>query len=234
MLDLLETHMRRAIATVNKDGFAAIDLSTSLPIELGHELYSALDPITLHPGRSKYYNEVALYWPEDWVGVENGIGSFHEQSSLKYIYPVDKGFRLLEQNLGSNQALAILDFVRAVKIATIKHHFGLANNELRLSRVMIRQMGERDRTFHGGADWHEDIGYPDRGYQQLLSVIITTFGNVTISERHNCKVGELLVFNAYDRRRLLGHGPEKAFMHCGPKSGPKMFFFFEFLGPRSD
>src|SRR5207248_2959090 len=105
-------------------------------------------------------------------------------------------------------------------------------NEIRLSRVMVRQMNEKHITTHGAFEFHEDQGYIDRPYQQLLSVIITTFGIPTEAVRYRPKPGEIVIFNARDRRRLLGLSENLAFVHKGPRSGPKMFFFFEFLGPR--
>ena len=94
-------------------------------------------------------------------------------------------------------------------------------------------MNEYHQTKHNGSEFHEDAGYSDRPYQQLLSAVLTTYGIPTEGQRKTPELGELVLFNAYDRRRLLGLPEELAFVHKGPKSGPKMFFFFEFLGPRS-
>lgn len=138
----------------------------------------------------------------------------------------------MNQHFGEATTNSILSFAETVKKLTISNHTGLKNNDLKLARVMLRQMNENDVTTHGGSDYHEDSGYQNRPYQQLLSAIITTHGIPTVAERYEPKVGELLIFNALDRRRLLGMPEDLAFIHTGPKSGPKMFFFFEFLGPR--
>lgn len=162
----------------------------------------------------------------------DSIAAFHEKKSLRHIYSVDDAQKLLGGHFGETITKSIFTFAEKIKNLTISNHHGLPNNELRLARVIMRQMSEDDHTLHGGSDWHEDSGYADRPYQQLLSVIVTTHGIPTVAERYNPKVGELLFFNALDRRKLLGMGDELAFIHTGPKSGPKMFFFFEFLGPR--
>jgi hypothetical protein len=232
MQKLNAENFRQAISLVNKNGFASIDVSEDLPKELGSALYKKMDKVTLHPSRERYYNELAFYWPEEWADVPEGIGSFHEQKSLKHIYPVDDAQKILIQHFGASTMSAIIAFAEKIKILTIANHHGLPNNELRLARVIIRQMGDADRTTHGGSDWHEDSGYVDRPYRQLLSVVVTTHGIPTAAKKHSSKVGELLIFNARDRRKLLGMNDELAFIHTGPKSGPKMFFFFEFLGPR--
>jgi len=233
MTQLTDKNFREAMAAVNTQGFAAIDLSREILPHLGQELYAKMDGIHFHKNRATYYNEIAFYWPEDWSDVELGIGAFHEQKSLKNILPHSEAAELLQTHFGSDLASSIIAFVEKIKTLTVSNHFGLNNNELRLARVMMRQMNQSDHTSHGGANDHEDIGYANRPYQQLLSVIVTTFGIPTEAERHAAKVGELLLFNAVDRRKLLGLSEELAFIHKGPKSGPKMFFFFEFLGPRT-
>ena len=225
-------NFERAILEVNKSGFAAIDLSKDLPDHLSEKLYTAMDSNTFHPNRSRYYNELSFYWPEDWSDVEGGIGSFHEERSLEYILPFPEAEALMNEHFGEDQTKTITNFAKQVKKQTVSAHRGLANNELRLSRAILRQMNEGDSTEHLAYEYHKDIGYSDRPYQQLLSVVITTYGIPTIAHRYTPKVGELLFFNAYDRRRLLDLGKEQAFIHKGPKSGPKMFFFFEFLGPK--
>lgn len=232
MKNLNSQSFRSAITQVNELGFASIDLIADLPEELGQQLYEKMNAIDLHPSRARYYNEIAFYWPEDWSDIKEGIGSFHEQKSLKYIYPKTEAQGIMTKNFGEFTTNSILNFVETIKNLTISNHIGLKNNELRLARVMLRQMNESDKTTHGGSDYHEDSGYQNRPYQQLLSVILTTHGIPTTAERYTPKVGELLIFNALDRRRLLGLKDELAFIHTGPKTGPKMFFFFEFLGPR--
>jgi hypothetical protein len=191
-----------------------------------------MDQVDFHPARNTYYNEIAFYWPEDWKDVPQGIGAFHEQKSLQRIYPTSEAEKIMIQHFDSVVTEAIFSFALQIKTLTISNHHGLPNNELRLARVMVRQMSENQITRHSGANYHEDRGYSDRPYQQLLSVIITTHGIPTVAERHEAKIGELLLFNAYDRRKLLGLKDDLAFIHTGPKSGPKLFFFFEFLGPR--
>jgi hypothetical protein len=232
MRSLNAQYFQSAMAQVNELGFASIDLSVDLPEELGQQLYEKMNIIDLHPSRARYYNEIAFYWPEDWSDVKEGIGSFHEQKSLKYIYPKANAQEIMTKNFGESTTNSILNFTEMIKNLTISNHIGLKNNELRLARVMLRQMNESDKTTHGGSDYHEDSGYQDRPYQQLLSVILTTDGIPTTAKRYTPKVGELLIFNALDRRHLLGLNDELAFIHTGPKTGPKMFFFFEFLGPR--
>ncbi len=229
---LTDENVQSAIALVNEQGYAAVSLHPDVVAKLGHSLYQAIDAITLHPQRDTYYNEIAFFWPNDWSDVEHGIGAFHEQRSLSKIYPADKAKTILDEQIGLDHSDAILNFASQVKQLIVRHHHGLKNNELRLARVMIRQMNEKNSTKHSGSNLHEDIGYNDRPYQQLLSVIVTTFGIPTEAIKHQSKVGELLIFNAYDRRRLLERNDDFAFIHTGPKSGPKMFFFFEFLGPR--
>ncbi|MBL7689621.1 MAG: hypothetical protein JNJ49_16410 [Bdellovibrionaceae bacterium] len=229
---LTDEKIQSAISLVNQQGYAAIDLHSDVVNKLGKPLYQAIDAVTLHPQRDKYYNEIAFFWPEDWQGVEQGIGSFHEQKSLDKIYQADAAKTILGEKIGSSYSDVILDFAFQVKQLIIRHHHGLKKNELRLARVMVRQMNEKNLTRHNGSNLHEDIGYNNRPYQQLLSAIVTTFGIPTEAIRHQARVGELLIFNAYDRRRLLEMNENLAFVHKGPKSGPKMFFFFEFLGPR--
>jgi len=225
-------HVTDAIGLVNRQGYAAIELPHQLVVKLGRPLYQAMDAVTLHPNRENYYNEIAFYWPEDWRDVDQGIGSFHEQKSLRHIFPVQEAQKILAEKIGINHCATVLDFASQIKHLVIRNHHGLKNNELRLARVMVRQMSESNLTTHVGSEVHEDIGYSERPYQQLLSVVVTTYGIPTESERHQAKIGELLIFNAYDRRRLLGLSDDFAFLHKGPKTGPKMFFFFEFLGPR--
>lgn len=232
MKNLIPENFRTAISKINETGYASIDLSTDIPNLLGIDLYTMMDRQNFHPSRAHYYNEIAFYWPEDWHGIPEGIGAFHEQTSLKYILPFPPARDLLLDHFGIEATQAIVDFVSRVKNLVVSQHHGLPNNELKLSRVMLRQMNENDRTMHGGSNFHEDQGYAHRPYQQLLSAVITTYGVPTTANRYESKVGELLIFNAFDRRRILGLADELAFIHSGPKSGPKMFFFFEFLGPR--
>lgn len=230
MKNLTPQNFKDAIVKVNEIGFASIDISADLPKELSSELYEKFNSVDLHPSRAKYYNEIAFYWPEDWADVPEGIAAFHEQKSLKHIYPQKQAQEIMNQHFGESITNSIFNFARTVKELTISNHFGLKNNELKLARVMIRQMNEQDHTTHGGSDYHEDSGYQNRPYQQLLSVILTTHGIPTAADRYSAKLGELLIFNALDRRRLLGMKDDLAFIHTGPKSGPKLFFFFEFLG----
>lgn len=224
--------MQNAIGLVNKQGYASLELPSNLVDRLGLQLYQKIDQVTFHPDREKYYNELAFYWPEDWCDVEHGIGSFHEQKSLKHIFSAQSARKILGEQLGHSNSDLILDFAFHIKRLIIQNHHGLKNNELRCSRVMVRQMNESNLTIHGGSDVHEDLGYNERPYQQLLSAIVTTYGIPTESKIYQPRLGELLIFNAYDRRRLLGLDEKFAFLHKGPKTGPKMFFFFEFLGPR--
>lgn len=233
MTSLTAEKMKAAISLVNKQGYAALDLPNKYQVELGEALYQAVDSVTLHPSRDTYYNEIAFYWPEDWFDVEHGICSFHDERSLRYIYSAKDARNILTEKIGEAHTEAILEFASHIKHLVIENHHGLQNNELRLARVMVRQMNENQHTRHSGASIHEDIGYSDRPYQQLLSVVATTHGIPTKADRYPAKLGELLIFNAYDRRRLLSMSQEHAFLHEGPKTGPKMFFFFEFLGPRS-
>ena len=231
-MNLNSENVRKAIARVNEVGFASIDLRTDLPQTLGIDLYDLMERKSFHPSRETYYNEIAFYWPEDWLDVPESIGSFHEQKSLTHILPFSNAQQLLKDNFGDEITQAVVNFTSLVKNLIVSEHHGLFNNELRLSRVMARQMNASHQTTHGGSDFHEDRGYSDRPYQQLLSAIITTYGIPTTAKNIEAKVGELLIFNAFDRRRLLGQSEDLAFVHKGPKSGPKMFFFFEFLGPR--
>ncbi len=230
---LTDTETRDAIRQVNERGYAALTLPEDLITKLGEPLYKSVDQVTLHPNREKYYNEIAFYWPEDWRDVDRGIGAFHNENSLRHIYSNSDAERILNEKIGPDQTALVMSFSFQIKQLVVTNHHGLVNNEIRLARVMIRQMNENQRTAHGGADVHEDIGYNDRPYRQLLSVILTTHGLPTQSATYNARPGELLMFNAYDRRQLLGMGEDLAFLHKGPKSGPKMFFFFEFLGPRA-
>lgn len=220
-----------AFSQVNIHGFASLNLHSDTIDRLGESLYLSIDKVNLHPQRESYYNEIAFYWPYDWSDIENGIGTFHEQKSLAHILNVDDAKKILLENIEESLTNSIIDFAFQIKQFIVKNHHGLNNNELRLSRVMVRQMNESHITKHGGSDIHEDKGYSHRPYQQLLSAIVTTYGIPTMAERYQPKVGELLIFNAYDRRRLLKMENDHAFIHQGPKSGPKMFFFFEFLGP---
>ena len=231
-MKLSSENVRKAIARVNEVGFASIDLRADLSHSLGIDLYNLMEQKSFHPSREMYYNEIAFYWPEDWHEVPESIGSFHEQKSLKHILPFSNAQQLLQDSFGDEITQAVVNFTSLVKNLIVSEHHGLLNNELRLSRVMLRQMNARHKTSHGGSDFHEDRGYSDRPYQQLLSAIITTHGIPTTAQNFEAKVGDLLIFNAFDRRRLLGQSEELAFVHKGPKSGPKMFFFFEFLGPR--
>lgn len=231
MKNLTPKNIHSAIEKVNREGFATIDLSEDISPDLGVNLYEIMNNKEFHPSRAHYYNEIAFYWPDDWKDVSEGIGSFHEQKSLKQILPFPQAKHLLLSHFGGEITQAIVDFVSQVKNLVVSQHHGLSNNELRLSRVMIRQLNENDHTLHGGSDCHEDQGYSNRPYQQLLSAVITTHGIPTAAGRYEAKVGELLIFNAFDRRRILGLCDDLAFVHSGPKTGPKMFFFFEFLGP---
>ncbi len=231
-LELGDAQIRDAIDLVNRKGFASLALPASVVFELGHLLYQDMDTVSFHPNRQSYYNEIAFYWPEDWLDVDRGIGSFHDQRSLRHILPIGDAQNVLREKLGIRHTAAILNFASDIKRLVIRNHHGLRNNELRLSRVMVRQMNESNQTTHGGSEVHEDIGYTGRRYQQLLSAIVTTHGIPTESAIYQPKLGELLIFNAYDRRRLLGLSDDFAFFHKGPKTGPKMFFFFEFLGPK--
>ena len=231
-VEITDQEMREAISLVNCQGYAALALPAQVELSLGRTLYKAMDAQTFHPHRQRYYNEIAFFWPDDWLDVESGVGAFHEQKSLPYIMPVEEARKLLNEKLGAMHAEAILNFALQLKQLVIHNHHGLENNELRLARVMVRQMNETDHTSHSGADLHEDVGYSDRPYSQLLSVIVTTHGITTESKIYQPKVGELLVFNAYDRRKRLGLDESFAFLHKGPRTGPKMFFFFEFLGRR--
>lgn len=228
---LNDKKFENAIVLLNQQGYSSLELHSDTIDRLGKSLYLSIDKIQLHPQRENYYNEIAFYWPQDWSDVDQGIGAFHEQKSLTHIFSVDDAKRVLSEKIGEAHTNSIIDFAFQVKQFIIKNHHGLKNNELRLSRVMVRQMNTNHHTKHGGSDLHEDMGYSGRPYQQLLSAIVTTYGIPTKAERHQPKVGELLIFNAYDRRRLLGRSDDFAFIHRGPKSGPKMFFFFEFLGP---
>lgn len=233
MAALTAEKMKAAISLVNKQGYAALDLPNEYHLALGEALYHAVDSVTLHPNRDTYYNEITFYWPEDWFDVEHGICSFHDEKSLRSIYPANVAQKILIDKIGESHTEAIFEFASQIKHLVIENHHGLQNNELRLARVIVRQMNENQQTQHSGASIHEDIGYSDRAYQQLLSVIATTYGIPTRADRYQAKLGELLIFNAYDRRRLLSMSQDLAFYHEGPKSGPKMFFFFEFLGPRN-
>jgi hypothetical protein len=231
-LEITEKQMKDAISLVNLRGYASLELPSDLVVNLGASLYRAMDAHVFHPDRQKYYNEIAFYWPEDWRDVDLGLAAFHEEKSLRHILPFQEAQKILSKKIGAISSHAIFDFVVQIKRLIVQNHHGLKNNELRLSRVMVRQMNEGHLTTHGGSDVHEDIGYSHRPYRQLLSAIVTTYGIPTESKTYQPKIGELLIFNAYDRRKLLGLNDDLAFLHKGPKSGPKMFFFFEFLGPR--
>jgi hypothetical protein len=230
--ELSSAQVNDAIGFVNRHGYAALKLPPQLVFRLGEPLYLAMDAATFHACREKYYNEIAFYWPEDWDDVDQGICSFHEHKSLRHIFPARVAKKILTEKIGRVHSDSILNFASQIKRLVIQNHHGLKNNELRISRVMVRQMNDSNLTTHSGSEFHEDIGYSDRPYQQLLSVSVTTHGIPTESAIYQPKAGELLLFNAYDRRRVLGLNDEFAFVHKGPKTGPKMFFFFEFLGPR--
>ncbi|MGE0763755.1 MAG: hypothetical protein AB7N80_10800 [Bdellovibrionales bacterium] len=221
-----------AIAKVNKDGFSTINLKKIFPANLGRDLFDAMDRVDFHSSRADYYNEVCLHWPEDWKDVPNGLAAFHDSDHLAQILSNEDAKKLLQENLGAKLTRSIFNFTEKIKNLIMRTHHGLPNNELRLSRLMIRQMGPTQTTTHGTADLHEDLGYEHRPYQQLLSAVLTTYGAPTIAPRHPCQIGELLIFNAFDRRRILGLPETQAFVHKGPKSGPKLLFFFEFLGPQ--
>jgi hypothetical protein len=227
-----DQEVRDAFHLVNRQGFAAIALQPDKWNKLAEPLYQSMDSTPLHPNRKKYYNEVSFFWPEDWRDVENGIGSFHDPSTVREIFAAEDARILLSRTLSPDLCDAVFDFSETINHLITANHHGLPNCELKLSRVMIRQMNERHQTDHAGSNFHEDIGYSDRPYQQLVSVVLTTFGIPTEAKKYSAGVGELLIFNAFDRRRILGLTEDFAFIHRGPKSGPKMFFFFEFLGPK--
>ena len=217
-ISYLETGFNELITEVNSTGFASIQLDMKSPEikPLGQDLYLAMDSISLGIQKS-YYNELA---------------NFHEESTIKYIWPKQKAGQFMNVNFGEKVSSTLINFSERVKSLVTKNHFGLENNELRLSRVIVRQMNENHSTQHRAINFHEDIGYSSKAYQHLLSVALTTYGNPTESKSNKViNVGELIIFNAYDRRRLLGLHEKYAFIHRGPKSGPKMLLFFEFLGP---
>lgn len=232
-ISYLETGFNELITEVNSTGFASIQLDMTFPEikPLGQDLYLAMDSISLDIQKS-YYNELAFYWPEDWSDLALGLANFHEDSTIKYIWSKQKASQFMNVNFGEKVSYTLINFSERVKSLVTKNHFGLENNELRLSRVIVRQMNENHSTHHRAINFHEDIGYSSKAYQHLLSVALTTYGTPTESKSNKViNVGELLMFNAYDRRRLLGLQEKYAFIHRGPKSGPKMFLFFEFLGP---
>lgn len=143
MKNLNSQNFRSAIAQVNELGFASIDLSADLPKELGQQLYEKMNAIYLNPSRARYYNEIAFYWPEDWSDVNEGIGSFHEQKSLKYIYPKADAQGVMTKHFGESTTNSILNFAETVKNLTVSNHIGLKNNELRLARVMLPTLRSR-------------------------------------------------------------------------------------------
>jgi hypothetical protein len=226
-----ENEFRNIFDQVNTLGFSVVDLTVQFNPLLGEPLYKAMDAVKLHPMSATYYNEIAFYWPEDWKDVSDGIGCFHAIKDVERVYAAQKANLILQESLGAHFAEAIFSFAESLKGNIVRNHIGLDNNELRLSRVMIRQMNERHVTHHGAIEFHEDRGYVGRTYRQLLSAIVTTFGIPTEGKGYSPKVGELVIFNSRDRRESLGLDQQYAFIHRGPKSGPKMFFFFEFLGP---
>jgi len=230
--NLSSTTIFNAISEVNKAGFSSIDISNMVLPTLGENLYNIMDKYDFHENRYSYYNEVSFYWPEDWNDVENGIGSFHKEAELKTILPFKKAKLFLDESLGQNLSSLVFEFTSKVKELIVENHHGLLNNELKLSRAMVRQMNQHSFTKHQGADFHEDCGYSNTNYQQLLSAIVTTHGKPTEALNYSPKLGELVILNAYHRRKLLNLSKDYAFIHKGPKSGPKLFFFFEFLGPR--
>ncbi|MBO9666244.1 MAG: hypothetical protein J7501_05475, partial [Bdellovibrio sp.] len=120
MTKLTDSNFREAISQVNRDGFAALDISAEILPHLGEELYLKMDQINFHEKRSTYYNEIAFYWPEEWSDVELGIGAFHEQRSLKNILPHSEAAVLLKNNFGETLAAQIVKFVSDVKELTIK------------------------------------------------------------------------------------------------------------------
>ena len=151
--------------------------------------------------------------------------------TIKQIHPASHALAILEPCAGKTLSRKLIDFTRLINQRVVQNHHGLKNNLLRLSRVMVRQMNEHHCTRHAGSVLHEDQGYRNKPLRQLISVVVTTYGTPTLSAIHTANVGELLMFNARDRREELGLPMNKAFLHRGPVSGPKMFLFFEFLGP---
>ncbi len=226
----LSQKVKTAMQDINSVGFSVIDLKGKTPEILGKPLYLAMDKKKLHANRDSYYNEIAFYFPDDWKKVSSGLKSFHDESTTLFIHDSEKASRIIDNELGLKFTPVILGFTQTVNNLVTKYHCGLKDNELKLARCMIRQMNERHNTSHLGSEVHEDQGYTGRAYRQMVSAILTTYGTPTISDKYSAKVGEMLIFNAKDRRVELGLDESKAFLHRGPKSGPKLLFFFEFLG----
>ena len=78
MNGLTPTDFHNAFGAVNKDGYASLMLPDDLIKALGEPLYQALDNAELPSKRSDYYNELALFWPEDWEQSTSALADFHD------------------------------------------------------------------------------------------------------------------------------------------------------------
>ena len=176
-MDLMSPSFKNAMNEINSKGFSAVDLRGQVPNLLGESLYSAMNKRDLHPNKDNYYNEIAFYFTKDWEDVSGGLSNFHDEATLGIIFDSKEASRLIDHQLGQGFSSAILKWCRTVSELITNYHFGLDDNEIRLSRCMIRQMDHDHKTAHLGAKLHEDQGYSGRNYRQLVSAVLHDIRN---------------------------------------------------------
>ena len=209
------------LEAVNTEGFAAIDVSHLLSAIEGSQIYQAMDTGFSAPDRGHYFNEISFNWGETESDAAMG---FHDQKTIATIHSVQEAQSLLRQFLSESTTFEFMSFLLWVKESCLRLDLDLV-----LARCMIRQYGPSEEAQPRFSSWHEDQGWVGKEYEQHLTAAITLHGIPTEAQRHKVKVGELLVFNAKDRRLKLGLGDSKRFLHRGPSHGPKLFVFWEFL-----
>ena len=221
----------KAFLEVDQRGWGKIDLQKHPPILNGSKLYNLMDKGYDSGKRGMYYNEIAFNWFNEWVEA-GGIQSYHDLETSKSIFDVSAAKEIYTKIFGDKLAKDLLDLISQIKELCIEHHPDKYNRNLKLGRVLLRQMNEHETTNHSGSEWHEDTGYSNKPFFQYLSAAITLHGKPTLAEKYSPEVGQLLIFNNYHRRIDLKLSDDFAFKHKGPKSGPKLFLFFEFLIPQ--
>lgn len=214
-----------SLKQLNHEGFVALSMRGLKIFGLGEQVYFGFDKNYQAPDRENYFNELAFNWGGDDKRAARG---FHDEKTLKSIHSLETAKGILNNIVSADIVSELLHFLVWVKESCLQ-----LDPELAVSRCMIRQYNQLEKAQPRFSSWHEDQGWSDREYQQHLTAAITLYGIPTEAKRHKVEVGDLLVFNAKDRRIALKLDDSKVFLHRGPKHGPKLFIFWEFLKSKS-
>ena len=227
----MEDFFKKYPAELATNGYCKLNLKNSFPTTEGKLIFDLLSKNQQRSAYKSKYETLAFHWKEDWANISGGTDSFFgEGFTEKFIVDAAKAEGILNEVVGRTLSKQILDFCLNIKNLTVSSHKQAGYSDLLLSRVILRQLDEGKEVEYA-ANWHEDIGYENKPLRQYLSVIITPYGNPTASRREDVSidVGDLVIMNAYHRRKDLGISDQVAVIHKGPSVGPKLFFFFEFM-----